>query len=148
MEFNIKMSDFVIQSKIVYISNEYAFQTIPKLPTDVSLLFENLCINISSDDNTVYSIDGYHPKTCWIDKELIIPKCQEGKLIVNGNYESGDVKRLAPICTYQTFYDSKTGWLCIGTDKLNSTSVIILNNVIATIKDKKMIALWLNPEFK
>lgn len=148
MEFIIEMSNFVIQSKIVYLSNEYAFQTIPKLPTDVSLLFENLCINISSDDKTVYSIDGYHPKTCWTDKELVIPKCQVGKLIVNGNYESGDVKRLAPICTYQTFYDSKTGWLCIGTDELNSTSVKISNNVIATIKNKKLIALWLNPELK
>ena len=45
MEFIIEMSDFVIQSKIVYLSNEYALQTIPKLPTEVSLLFENLCIN-------------------------------------------------------------------------------------------------------
>lgn len=44
MEFIIEMSDFVIQSKIVYLSNEYALQTIPKLPTEVSFQREAIWI--------------------------------------------------------------------------------------------------------
>lgn len=50
--------------------------------------------------------------------------------------------------TWQSLYDSKTGWLCLGDISVEEgdSMVEFLEGVVAVIRKRQLRALWLKPE--
>jgi len=148
MKFEYIYTEKIIEGKIVYRNSENSFDIEPIINTDISVLIGNLNIGIDSENFLIQQIWGYHPYSNWIKTELELPISKKGILKLITKVEPGTTKRLESTLEWNTYFDEKTGWVCIGNKVLiiNDNSIEILRNGIIVLAKNKMIkALWLKP---
>lgn len=146
--FKIEFDKEIFKNDLIYRIDEYSFDYTPYGSTDISLLVDYLQIHIDSLYGKVHGVDGFHSYKIWKPAKLTIPTYKNGHLICTVKYPSGSINRI--IQKVETFYDENTGWICIGNmkDSKDTESVRFATDMIATIKDNKLIALWLHPRFE
>ena len=146
--FKIEFDKEIFKNVLIYRTDEYSFEYTPYDNTDISLLIDYLQIHIDSLDGKVHGVDSFHSHKIWKPAKLTIPKCKNGHLICTVKYQSGSINRI--IQKIETFYDENTGWICVGNmkDLMNTKSVRFATDMIATIKDNQLTALWLHPKFE
>lgn len=109
-------------------------------------------LDMSLIDNTICGISGYNPKENWIRKKLIFPKSKalggQLKLINKESIPIGSALTYNRV--WSTFFDPESNVICIGNTNLYPymTLVEFCTNMIATLKDDKLVSIWLLPVFR
>lgn len=142
--------------RIEYITNEYSFMSYPALNSLPAILVQNLNITFDYESKTANDIWGYHSYTKWIHTELEPPKAKPGKLYLSDEIGCQDCYRIEETSQWNTFYDSISGWICIGDQFVsgytipfnsNNGAIEFYPNVVAVIGDSNLISLWIKPFF-
>ena len=148
MNFSFKITSVDLRERIIY-SDSGEFDCFPNLNTDIIILIQYLNIGFDSQDNRAKQIWGLNHYKSWISKKLMVPESQKGELYISGDFNPGDSKRLN---NYKngTYFDPESGWVCVGDDQIlgECDNIEFLKNVIATIKDGSLKALWIHPEWE
>jgi hypothetical protein len=151
IKFKIERNLKAVDGKVIYIKREHSFIVKPFRNTDISIFIKDLGIDIESIGMRALGVGGYHPDGgSWIRKELNPPRAEEGALILEADIEPGRGDfRLPESLEFKTYYDEKSGWVCIGNceKSKDSQTVEFLKNCIAVLEDGNLIALWLKPVF-
>ncbi len=146
----IKLCTYVANSRInckaVYNSQENEVDTIPKLNSDITLLIAYINIGFDSDTMVANQIWGFSPKDSWIEQKLSLPQISNNSdLKLVGDFEPG-AWRLDRSSTWKTFFDSETGWLCIGNPNAEAqdNSVKFMENAVAVLTaEAELKGLWI-----
>lgn len=104
-------------------------------------------IEIDPDEKKVIGVKGLLPRSIWLKKRLKTPNAFKGILRVRTEGVDIRNKTYIQICKQEdTFYDEKTGWICIGERKVYDFDdcVEFLGGAILVLRDNKVISLWLN----
>ena len=104
-------------------------------------------IEIDPDEKQVIGVKGLLPRSIWLKKRLKTPNAFKGILRVRTEGVDIRNKTYIQICKQEdTFYDEKTGWICIGERKVYDFDdcVEFLGGAILVLRDNKVISLWLN----
>lgn len=139
---------------IQYYVNEYSFNSTPILPSMPAIMIQNLNITFDFQLKSANDIWGYHNYKLWKEVELKEPNSVKGKLLLSLEIEYDDVYSIKRANEWETYYNSQTGWICIGDlntqkydafiDKFNGC-VEFYPNVIAAIKNGECNAIWIRP---
>ena len=148
MKFSFRIDESIeLKEKIIY-SESGEFDCFPNMNTDIIVLIQYLNIGFDSQDNSAKQIWGLNHKASWITKRLRTPESRKGKLYVSEDINSGDSKRLSKFGK-ETYFDPESGWICMGKYQNigKYDNVEFLKNVIASLGDGELKALWINPNF-
>lgn len=125
--------------ELVYLDYEYSLDTMPyDYSRDTTLLINDIEVALNYDKKVI-AISGLSPKAGWIEKDISFSETHpSGELILKYPVDSGGIIRIAegsPI-----FFNSKSNWLCIGSDLINETSQIVrmFENTYAVVNDSKL----------
>ena len=148
--FKINKTAKIVEGQVIYRKNEHSFDFEPAINTDYSLMIGNLYLGFDSESMLARQIWGYHPSTGWINKGLVFPTSFPGGLQINQEIEVGMTHRLVNIGEWKTYYDPKTGWICIGDDKnlQDDISIEFATDSIAVLSFNKLKSIWLKPIFE
>lgn len=151
MKFIITYEDIDFNGQSQYLKDEYSFFYDPWNAVNFSILIENgyNSLDIKLEDGRVLQMTGINPDYNWIEKELVIPLFKQGILTVSfdGKYQEGTGIQYAS--NWQTYFNSKTGWVCIGNPDCNSKSkgVEFAKNTVAVIDNEQLSSIWIRPQF-
>lgn len=103
-------------------------------------------VEIDSENKNVIGVKGLLPRSIWLKKKLKTPNSFKGKLTIRT--EGVDVRNKTYIQINKqddTYYDDKSGWICIGERKVYDFDdcVEFLEGAIIVLRDNKVISLWL-----
>jgi hypothetical protein len=144
MKFKIELTNDIRQSIVKYISEEFSFDNEPKInETDFDLAYNRL--NLTVVDEQVVQIWGYAGDVKKLGFDLDIPDYNKGVLKVEGEFEYGLSyginKGHVP-----TYYNQKSGWICIGNPKARGNGVEFIGNCVAFVNDSDDLAsIWIKP---
>lgn len=90
-----------------------------------------------------------NPNYNWIKKELAAPVSQRGILTVSFDEKCQEGIGIQYASDWQTYFNCKTGWVCIGNPDCNieSKSVEFAQDSIAVIDNGQLSSIWIRPEF-
>lgn len=150
MIFKVKKSDKIVQGQLIYDKKEYSLDFKPPQNTDCSIMIGYLYLGVDSESLLVRQIWGYNPYSSWVNKYLKTPYSFPGELVLGKEIEAGTSRRLIEVGKWKTFYDSNTGWICIGNDSnlQDDINVEFATNTIVVLNRKKIKAIWLKPIFE
>ena len=103
-------------------------------------------LEVDPTSKTVINVKGLLPRSIWLKKKLKTPNSQKGILKINTiGVELRNKTYIQVNKQEDTYYDSKTGWICIGERKTYSFDecVEFLDNAIIVLRDQKIVSLWL-----
>ncbi|MDO4720147.1 MAG: hypothetical protein Q4A78_05755 [Peptostreptococcaceae bacterium] len=129
-----------------YTKEEYSFNFEPRLAASVSILVGD--VHISFFYSKARQISGYNPYLGWIKKDLTVPEAPQGVLRLEE--EPDEDERIEGSKTWKTFFDPKTGWVCIGNEDISMEmeAVEFATNTIAVISHGKLISIWVKPDMR
>lgn len=134
------------KGELLYIGQEYSlYFSLPCPNIDVGIAFgESTELGVVLELNEIVNINGYSPKSSWIRQHLNFPNSRKGCLLVNFERKpnKGECLSLDPHCL--TYYDEKAGFICIGDYRLEDSddSVEFADNIIAVVREGKLVAVW------
>ena len=145
IDYVINFNDSLVLEKVDFnnekclLNNGYLSGTL----LTIGVSFAGLLINAKS--KKVTTVSGLLPKSIWYRKKLSVPVALKGEVIVN-HKDISNFTIMKCLKDEPSFYDSKSGWLCIGNKKLvkNTTNVQIMENVILVFEDNELKSLWIN----
>lgn len=119
--------------------------------SDFSIIVEYLNLAFDSYTRAARQIWGFNASRSWQHKVLQVPVYFKGNLLLDSSFTiaSGEAERIIDIDIWVTFYDVKSGWICIGDPDRSLTQVGIefASNTIAILDHDQLKAIWLKPEF-
>ena len=151
IRFSINYDDFNVLGKAQYIENENSFFYEPWNDADFSIMLGNGYNSLDVDLSTKYTLQltGLNPKHNWIEQDIVAPIAKQGYLIalLDDDYQSGT--GIQYVTGWETYFNPKTGWVCIGCPKHSDNSEIVLfaDNTIAVIENEHLCAVWIKPIF-
>ena len=109
----------------------------------IGISFAGILVNAKT--NYVTTVSGLLPKSIWYRKKLTVPTALKGTVKVN-HKDVANYTIMKALKDEATYYDTKSGWLCIGNKKMvkNTTNVQIMDNVILVFVDNELKSLWIN----
>ena len=113
----------------------------------IGIGFTNLVID--PDTKEITSLTGLLPKSIWLKRHLKFNKDNVKKQVLKINPTGFDIrnKTLFRINTQDdTYYDKKTGMICIGEKKIYDFDEIIefIKDAYLVLRDDKIISLWIS----
>jgi hypothetical protein len=139
--------DNMIRGHIIHNKENKSFDTIPKLNTDIILVVSYVNIGFDSETLIANQVWGFSPKESWIVKEIEEPMNSKNAVLkLKEELEPGSW-RLDRETQWRTYYNSKTGWLCIGDPEItmNDDCINFLQNAVSTLNQKgELKALWIH----
>ena len=145
LEFNISFNENLKLEKVEFdkdkclLNNGYLSGTL----VTIGVSFAGLLVNPKTQKVT--TVSGLLPKSIWYKKKLIVPVSKIGEVSVH-HKDIANFTIMKYLKDEASFYDTKSGWVCIGNRKLvkNTTNVQIMENVILVFDNDKLISLWVN----
>ena len=104
-------------------------------------------LEIDPETKKVIGVKGLLPRSIWLKKKLKTPNSKKGVLSIRTSGVEIRNKTYIQICKQEdSYYDSKSGWLCIGERKTYDFDDCIefLNGVIIVLRDNKVVSIWFN----
>ena len=104
-------------------------------------------LEVNPENKVVTGVKGLLPRSIWLKKKLKTPKSSKGVITIQAEGVDIRNKTYIQVCKQEdTYYDAKTGWICIGERKIYDFDDCIefLNGAILVIRDSKIVSLWLN----
>ena len=146
MRFSIQKNISHVKGIAKYIRSEYSFDFEPTQSSSYDVLVGDLTISFDVDLNAK-QVWGYNPNLGWIDEKLSLPTAVQGTL--NLANEIDNPQRIDGSKEWKTYYDSCTGWVCIGISnkERNDLAVEFATNTIAVLNDGNLKAIWIKPLF-
>lgn len=144
IEFNIEFNGKCENRLLTYIEDEHSFYMEPyESSIDLDLVINYL--DLTAIDQRIIDISGYCPYEGWIQMEDRIPKYSRGSLIYENDLEPGFSYRIyheeLPV-----YVNTNSDWVCIGNPQIQEEAVEFINNCVAVVDHKKLVALWLKPQ--
>lgn len=136
------------KGQVFYNPVEKGFDTIPDVKSDITLLISYVNIGFDSDDMCSNQIFGLSPAYSWIRQKLLVPEnFTRCALKLNEDFDYG-TWRLDRGNEWKTYYDSDSGWICIGNPikKGQTININFLDNAIAVLNlQGELQSLWMKP---
>ena len=150
IEFRIVADDEINKGEVIYLNEESSFDFAPSSNSDIIILFAYLNLGIDSNTMVAQQVWGFSPKESWKQKSINVPNYIKGKIKLVGEYEPGLSWRIDKDRMWQSYFDSTTGWYCIGEYDLEEEYKCIefSTNTIAVIKNGLLQAILLKPTMK
>ena len=151
MRLVVKHERIDFKGQALYLKDEQSFFYDPWNDVDFSILiaygYNSLDINLNS--GRVLQMTGLNPSCKWISKELTAPVYQQGILVVSFDEKKQAGTGMQYANNWETYFDCKTGWVCIGDPQYSRTSdsVEFAKNTIAVIDDGQLSSIWIKPLF-
>jgi hypothetical protein len=104
-------------------------------------------IEINPETKEVIGVKGLLPRSIWLKKRIKTPTPIKGKLTINTKGVDLRSKTYIQVNKQNdTYYNSKTGWICIGEPKFYSIDDCIefLEGAYLVLREGKIVSLWLN----
>ena len=103
-------------------------------------------VEVDPDSKTVIGVKGLLPRSIWLKKKLKTPNAIKGILKVNTT--GVDIRNKTYIQINKqddTYYDEKSGFICIGDRKFYEfdNCVEFLSGAIIVLRDEKVVSFWL-----
>lgn len=134
-----------------YSTKEQAFFTEPVAPSDISIMIKGgyTSLDVSLISSTVYGVSGLNPQATWRKTHLMCPRTSRGLVKVIFGFSVQQGMGVDYATDWATFYDTSAGVVCIGNPMVpcDAVNVEFTNNMIASINNEKLIAIWLKPTF-
>lgn len=137
-----------VDGHVFYNSEEKGFDTLPDVKSDITLLVAYVQIGFDSDDMCSNQIFGLSPAYSWKKQKLSAPtdavKCA---LKLEEDFDYG-TWRLDRGNEWDYYYDSDTGWFCVGNPEIavSSTKINFIDNAIAVLDSQgELQSLWIKP---
>lgn len=144
MKFKIELTNNIIPRTVKYISEEFSFDTEPRVnETDFDLAYNRL--NLTVVDEQVVQIWGYSGDVKNVNFDLDIPSYNRGALRVVGEFEYGFTYRINEN-TEPIYYNKKNGWICIGNSEVQGKGIEFIENCVAFVDDAScLVSIWIKP---
>lgn len=132
---------------VVHNVEEKAFDTIPKLNSDIILIISYVNIGFDSETMIANQVWGFSPKESWIEIDIDAPvnfKNAFLKLKVETDPGSWRLDRETP---WKAHYNPKTQWFCVGSLDLevDDQCIVFLENAISVLNSSgELKALWIH----
>lgn len=152
MRFVVKYKEFNHENSLLYLSNEMSFYVDHGEKNVYSLMLGSgyASLDVEIESGRALAITGYNPSFLWVKCELEAPIYNTGELFIVSKEElmSGAGSYYAK--DWQTFYDPKSGWICIGNKNINAHGdcVEFFKNIVAVVHDNQLLSVWLKPIIK
>lgn len=150
MKFEIVKGYKNVNVEEQYIIKDSAFDCTPYVNVDINIAIAYLNLGVDSEDMCVKCLWGFSPRESWKLDELFVPDSVEGVLRLVGEYEAGLTWRIDGNKMWESYFDQKSGWYCIGTPTLEeeNTAVKVINNLIVVVNNVgELKAVWIHPIF-
>lgn len=151
MQFIISYENIAFYGQAKYLKDEYSFSYDPWNDVNFSILIENgyNSLDVKLENGRVLQMTGLNPDYNWVEKELVAPICKKGILTVLFEEKYQDGTGILYASGWQTYFNGKTGWVCIGNPDCNSKSksVEFAKNTIAVIENGHLSSIWIRPNF-
>lgn len=101
-------------------------------------------LDVNPKTKKITNVTGMLPTSIWFDKKLNIPVATKASLIIN-NDDLKNYMVIQGLTKANTYYDKRTGWVCIGNkNPKESSNIQIMNNVIVSIVNEEIVSFWIN----
>ena len=103
-------------------------------------------IEINPTNKQMVNIAGLTPPSVWFKKHLNVPIAKKAKAYATFSDFSVTEKTLIQALRREdSYYDSKSGWLCIGERKATPLDEVIqiMENVILVVREQLLISVWI-----
>lgn len=101
-------------------------------------------LDINPKTKTVTNVTGMLPTSIWFDKKLNVPTAINGSVTIQNN-ELKNYMVIQELTKANTYYDKRTGWVCIGNkNPKNTKNIKIMDNVIISIQNGEITSFWIN----
>ena len=151
MRFIITYENIVFNGQAQYLKDESSFFYDPWNDVNFSILIEQgyNSLDINLETGRVLQVTGINPNYNWIEKELVTPVFKRGILTVSFDEKRQEGTGIQYTNDWQTYFNYKTGWVCIGNPDCNSESksVEFAQNSVAVIDDGQLSSIWIRPQF-
>lgn len=138
----------MIAGELIYTKDDYSFDFEPNISADYAILIGYINITFDSTSKTARQIWGCNPYMVWENNELTPPNAKQVGLMIEEEVESGDVFRLVEAGEWKSYFDEKSGWICIGDVSTSSTddAIEFARNIIVVLQNGLIKSLWLRPK--
>ena len=151
MRFIITYENTVFNGQAQYLKDEYSFFYDPWNDVNFSVLIEQgyNSLDMKLETGRVLQMTGINPSYNWLEKRLVPPVSQRGILTVSLDEKHQEGTGIQYANDWKTYFDYKTGWVCIGNPDCNidSKSVELANNSVAVIDNEQLSSIWIRPQF-
>ncbi len=150
MKFEIVTGCKIGNAEEQYIINDRTFNCFPYINVDISIAVAYLNLGVDSEDMCVKCLWGFSPRESWRQVELSVPEGTEGALRLVGEYEAGFTWRIDGDKMWESYFDQKSGWYCIGNPTLEEENIAVkmINNLLVVVNNVgELKAVWIHPIF-
>ena len=101
---------------------------------------------VNQKNGLVENVSGFIPRSIWMKSKLVVPSAKSGSIKVE-HKDLGAYTIFKCLKDDNTYYDRKTGWVCIGNKKSkeNNYAVKFMENAIVVFNsDNKIESVWFN----
>lgn len=117
-----------------------------------SLAVGTLQIEVGIETGTLLFVWGYYPRMRWRSASLPIPSARPGIVNVAGPHDLmlGVGEVIAPAGAWSTWFDERTGWVCIAPrfeDAASADQVIVATSTVLGVVRGELQSVWLQPVF-
>lgn len=150
MKFELVKGDKIENTEEQYFISDGSFDCTSSANVDINIAIAYLNLGVDSEDMCVKCLWGFSPRESWKEAWLSAPSAIEGELRLVGEYEAGLTWRIDKNKMWESYFDKKSGWYCIGNSMLEEedTVVKVINNMIAVVDNaSELKAVWIHPIF-
>ena len=151
IRFTVAYENIVFKGQAQYLKDEYSFFYNPWSNVNFSILIEKgyNSLDIELETGRVLQVTGVNPNYNWIEKELVNPVFQRGILTVSFDEKHSEGTGIQYANDWQTYFNYKTGWVCIGNPDCNTESkcVEFAKDSVAVIDNGQLSSIWIRPQF-
>lgn len=152
MRFKVVRDTLMHHGQLLYIQEDMAFDFFPHQVENCTILIQAINLSFAeyhSHKKCASQVWGYHsPPSLWTKKDLHVPGSVTGCLVLDEDMiEDGDIKQLEEAWSWITFYDARTGWVCLGDERLAKDDVTVefATDCLAVVSTSVLKAIWLKP---
>lgn len=150
MKFELVKGNKIGNIEEQYFIKDRSFDCNPSVNVDINVAIAYLNLGVDSEDMCVKCLWGFSPRESWKEVKLFAPSAIEGELRLVEEYEAGLTWRIDKNKMWESYFDKKSGWYCIGNSMLEEedTAVKVINNMIAVVDNaSELKAVWVHPTF-
>ena len=148
MKITYQYSENINEGQAVYNKSDNFFDFISNnIGDSITLLIGYIQLTIDANTNQLVRVWGPHPYRLWKEHSLDVPKAKKGIVIIENDYEASIAYREPEMQGWKTYYDQKSGWVCVGDPKIKETAIMFATDIFVVIKDNEIKALWIKPKF-
>lgn len=150
MKFEVVRSGEIENIEEQYYINDRSFECNPSVNVDINVAIAYLNLGVDSEDMCVKCFWGFSPRESWKEVSLNPSSSEAGKLKLVGEYEAGLTWRLDKNKMWESYFDKRTGWYCIGDPLLrkDDQAVRIIKNMITVVDNtNELKSVWVQPVF-